>query len=170
MASFKPSVFHTRLVLSRVMGICWSLSQLSLGKRQGLDQNHQLTWHACLLCCGRKRSTRRKPVQTRGEHGNSTQKDPFRGSNQEPSCYEATVLTTQPPSVFSISNVYIIVFKRLPLILNMQVNFDLMNWISCFAPCVCGVVGSMHSSLHRTVVSGWVSCPRGEPVFVWGRG
>lgn len=34
--------------------------------------------------------TQRKPKQTWGEHSNSTQ-------NPEPSCFEATVLTTKPP-------------------------------------------------------------------------
>ena len=33
--SIHPSIIHTCLVLFRVTGICWSLSQLSLGKRQG---------------------------------------------------------------------------------------------------------------------------------------
>ena len=37
-------------------------------------------------------STWRKPTQAHGEHANSTQKDPCRGSNQEPSCCEATVM------------------------------------------------------------------------------
>ena len=30
-----PSIIHVRLVLCRVAGICWSLSQLSWGKRKG---------------------------------------------------------------------------------------------------------------------------------------
>ena len=37
-----PSIIHHRLVPSKVMRICWSLYQLSLGKRQGyiLDRSH----------------------------------------------------------------------------------------------------------------------------------
>ena len=30
-----PSIFYTRLVQFRVTGVCWSLSQLSSGERQG---------------------------------------------------------------------------------------------------------------------------------------
>jgi len=51
-------------------------------------------------------STRREPTQTRGEHANSTQKGPRRGSNPEPSRCEATVLTTTPlcsPSLIHVS-------------------------------------------------------------------
>uniref|UniRef100_A0A3P9B5A1 Uncharacterized protein n=1 Tax=Maylandia zebra TaxID=106582 RepID=A0A3P9B5A1_9CICH len=45
------------------------------------------------------RSTRREPTQTRGEHANSTQKDPglMLELNSGPSCCAATVLTTVPP-------------------------------------------------------------------------
>ena len=42
-------------------------------------------------------STRREPTHTRGEHANSTQKGPSQELNLEPSCCEATVLTTTPP-------------------------------------------------------------------------
>ena len=43
---------------------------------------------------GGSRSTRREPTHARGEHADSTQKRPQVGV--EPSCYEATVLTTTP--------------------------------------------------------------------------
>ena len=39
-------------------------------------------------------NTRRESTHTRGEHANSTQKDPSWDSNQEFSCCEATVLNS----------------------------------------------------------------------------
>ena len=46
---------------------------------------------------GGSQSTQREPTHSRGEHANSTQKGPSRELNLEPSCCEATVLTTTPP-------------------------------------------------------------------------
>jgi len=60
----------------------------------GTILSHQLTWHACFWAMGGSCSTCREPTHTRGEHANSTQKG--WDSNQEPSCCEATVLTTTP--------------------------------------------------------------------------
>uniref|UniRef100_A0A3B4HC53 Stonustoxin-like helical domain-containing protein n=1 Tax=Pundamilia nyererei TaxID=303518 RepID=A0A3B4HC53_9CICH len=53
------------------------------------------------------RSTRREPTQTRGEHANSTQKDPGLTVelNSGPSCCAATVLTTVPPCWHPICSV-----------------------------------------------------------------
>src|SRR5512146_2779557 len=49
------------------------------------------------LDCGGNRSTRRKPTRTQGEHANFTQKRQLsRGSNQRPSCCEATALPIAP--------------------------------------------------------------------------
>jgi len=54
-----------------------------------------------LTCCfwmvGGSRSTRREATHTWGEHANSTQNGPRWELNLEPSCCEATVLTTTPP-------------------------------------------------------------------------
>ena len=48
---------------------------------------------------GGSQSTRREPKQEWREHANSTQKGPSQpvGLISEPSCCEATVLTTAPP-------------------------------------------------------------------------
>ncbi|XP_060781597.1 prolyl endopeptidase-like isoform X2 [Neoarius graeffei] len=117
---------HPHLLRAVLLQHRRSLSQLTTGERRGtpwtshrvitgLTHRHRqpftLTFTptvnlespvnlTCMsLDCGGNRSTRRKPTRTRGEHANSAQKGPRRpqGSNPEPSCHEATVLTTTPP-------------------------------------------------------------------------
>uniref|UniRef100_A0A669DAA6 Metalloendopeptidase n=1 Tax=Oreochromis niloticus TaxID=8128 RepID=A0A669DAA6_ORENI len=91
------------------------VASLSQGQHTGTDnhsRSHSLTpsdnldypinlspQTACLWTVGGSRSTRREPTQTRGEHANSTQKDPglMVELNSGPSCCAATVLTTVPP-------------------------------------------------------------------------
>ena len=84
----------------------WSLSQRGLGERQGITETNS---HACsrsiLICTngpnlhvldgGRKLRTQREPTHTRGEHANSTQKEPV-GILPGTLCCEM-VLTTTPP-------------------------------------------------------------------------
>jgi len=62
-----------------------------------IETNETNKWVGIVWIVGGSRSTRREPTHTRGEHANSTQKGPRRGSNLEPSHCEVTVLTTTPP-------------------------------------------------------------------------
>ena len=68
----------------------WETSIHSLSHTYNRD-NLAYPIHLYCMCldCGGNRSTRRKPTPTWGE--------PSRGSNQQPSCCEATVLLTVPP-------------------------------------------------------------------------
>ena len=119
-----PSIFYTRFILTRVTGICWSLSQPSTGERQGytLDRSpvhhratcRQTTTHTHIHTYVQFRATNQPDMHVFGlweeagvpgghphKHGENMQtphrKGPSRGSNQEPSSCEATVLTTKPP-------------------------------------------------------------------------
>jgi len=105
----------------------WSLCQLSLGERQGTPRTHRqsitrprrdnrdkqpstltltstvnlespISLTFIFLDGGRKPEyPGREHTHTRGEHANSTRKDLSQDSNQEPSSWELTMLTTTPP-------------------------------------------------------------------------
>jgi len=108
--SIHSSIFYTRLIHQSGRG---SLSQLSLGERRGtpwtdcqsITRPHRDKWErtiletpinlTCMFLDGGR--TWREPTHTQGEHANSTQKGPSRELNLEPSCCEATLLTTTPP-------------------------------------------------------------------------
>ncbi|XP_041836746.1 uncharacterized protein LOC121636944 [Melanotaenia boesemani] len=81
----------------------WSLSQQLPDKRQGppwtghqsiAGPTHRDYNHPRSL---RSQSSWREASQARAQHAHSTQKGSSRASNQEPSCWEAAVLTPTPP-------------------------------------------------------------------------
>uniref|UniRef100_A0A3P9DAM3 Protein kinase domain containing, cytoplasmic b n=1 Tax=Maylandia zebra TaxID=106582 RepID=A0A3P9DAM3_9CICH len=129
---------------------------------------------ACLWTVGGKRSTRREPTQTRGEHANSTQKDPglMLELNSGPSCCAATVLTTVPPCCLNLKLVSFKLSKEMVLLQRLQhlniikvtVNLEQGNplqmiqlpqspWVDRFRVCL-DLVRLLHFLSQSPLVSG----------------
>ena len=124
MNSIHPSIFYTRPIRWSGRGGGWSPSQRTSGERQGTPwtgrqsitgphrdkqphtltltskDNLELSINLTCMFFGRWEEARvpgENPRIHGAEHANSTQKGPSWELNLEPSCCEATVLTTTPP-------------------------------------------------------------------------